>query len=412
MNTLPYPKSFPNKAEEQFLRLVLSHDTDFPRLWKDWNNENVFNDTDYATARLMPLLYLRLEKLGLQNDPLFGRIKGIYRSAWVTNQRLLASIRTITSACEERNIPVMVTKGIPMLLAVHQDIGARYTGDADIVIHPIHAQEVISLMKEHGWKYTKPWMPDVNNPVPSLYQVTKSTDFVNQQGVAFDVHWNIFGLYHHARPLDIFRLRTNIPSISFRDTYWKTTVPLGSDIHAMRLSNEDMFIHAIVHGVEGNVHRTLRWVTDAVAIMRNLPIHWDVVIQKTREFGFGVEIGVALRYLSDRINIEIPNEILQEILSLPYTKRQAREFNRRANLTGGERFSPLNNILMFWYAYWIYEPTTKHKTIFGFFRYAGKSLGMHRPGMFSFIIHKYVRKTWRRLTGRPIANIIYEHKGH
>ena len=347
----------------------------------------------------MPLVYLKMEKLGMRNDPLYGRIKGIYRNAWVLNQRLLASAKAIANECAKRNAPIVFLKGLSMLTDVYSNLGARFTGDADLFSIPEHAPEIVQTMRALGWRYSKPWMPDINNPSVAMYQVTKSTDFVNDRNVPIDMHWNIFGLYHHANPWDIFLLRKNISTLAFTREYWKDAVPLAdASIPAKRLSNEDMLIHVMVHGAEGSVRKALRWVTDAAAIIETFPIDWSRMLERAKRFGLHLELAVGFRYLNERMHVAIPDAFLDKLYAIPYTKRQRREFKRRGNLTGGERFSPANNLLMFWYAYWVYEPRGRFpKTPFGYLWYTATCLGVRRPKMFGYILGKYWKKLVRSI---------------
>lgn len=409
MKNLPYPESFPTADEKEFLQLILCDDSDFPARWNAWTSAHDFDDIDDTKWHLCSLLYVRMMELGMEHDPLFGRIKGIYKMIWVRNQQILAAAKDLCSILGSQNIPVTFLKGIPMLVDVYRNTGARLTGDVDIFIPPEHAQRAVALILDGGWEYWKPWMPDISNPVPSMYQVTKSTDFINRHGIVADVHWNIFGLYHHAQPMDILFLKRGISTIAFREAYAASAVPLQDQtIPAMRLGNEDMLIHAVVHGSENATARGIRWVTDAAAIMRSFDIDWNLVADRAHAFGLSLELWMAFRYLREEIGLDIPQGFLDDLSSIPFVKSQIREFGRRANLTGGERFSPMNNILMFWYAYWIYEPKSVRKTLFGFIRYALRSLGMDRPGMFRFITSKYARKIWRRVSGRQVTNISYE----
>ena len=402
MNHLSFPKSFPNHEEEQFLKLVLCDDSDFPSAWNTWKKSTIFDDINYSVLRLLPLVYLRMCKLGMHDDALFGRIKGVYKLAWVNNQRILTATKDILSKFSQYNIPVLVLKGIPLILHVYKNTGARFLGDADIVVPPEYAQEAVRIMLEQGWSYSKPWTPDVNNPVPGMYQVIKSTDFVNNHGVTMDVHWNIFGLYHHTTAFDIISLKKKLPAITFREKFWEAAIPLAvPEFPAQQLCNEDVLIHIIIHGSEDNVHRTLRWVTDSAAIIATLPIRWDFILKRSEEFRLSVELFIGFRYLYERMNLPIPKSFMDQLEKIPVTQHEIDEFYTRATILGGERFSPWNNLLMFWYAYWRYEP--KHqlfKTPFGFIRYVAVSLGMNKPGTFSFIIKKYFKKIWRQLINK------------
>lgn len=395
MKNLPYPKSFPTNDEKEFLRLILCDDADFPGQWKAWTASHDFDTIDDTKWHLCSLIYLRLVKLDMEDDPLFGRVKGIYKMIWVRNQQILAAAKDIYAILAAHAIPVVFLKGIPMLVDVYQNSGARLTSDVDIFVPPNYAPQAVTAILDSGWTYFKPWMPDVSNPVPSMYQVTKSTDVMNRYEIIADIHWNIFGLYHHARPMDIFLLRTNLSTLAFREAYSASAVPLRDPgIPAKRLSNEDMLIHAVVHGSENATARGIRWITDAAAIMRAFDINWELLAKRSHAFGLSLELWMAFRYLQEEFELDIPQVFLDSLRKVPFTKQQIREFTYRANLIGGERFSPMNNLLMFWYAYWVYEPKGT-KSLWGFMRYTTRSLGMDRPGMFRFIIIKYFKKTWR-----------------
>ncbi|MBY0376735.1 nucleotidyltransferase family protein, partial [Patescibacteria group bacterium] len=124
LSNLKFPKSFPNQKEEEFLRLILSTDEDFPKLWNEWKASIPFEDIDPATTGLLPLVYLRLQKLQIK-DELTGKISGIYKLAWVKNQRLLSVVKEVADICHEENIPILTLKGIPLLLEVYKNMGAR-----------------------------------------------------------------------------------------------------------------------------------------------------------------------------------------------------------------------------------------------------------------------------------------------
>lgn len=388
MNHLPFPKSFPNAAEEKFLDLVLCNDNDFHTKWNAWKQSTLFEETNHATAKLFPLIYLRMQKLALQDDELFGRIKGIYRNAWVKNQRLLAVTKEVVSKCNEKNIALLILKGVPLLLEVYKDTGARFLGDADFIIPPQHAPAVVKMMLADNWQYDKTWTPESNNPVSSMYRVIKSTGFVNAQGIKLDIHWNIFALNHHAKTFDVFSLK-NISSIAFRDAFWHDAVSSHiDDIPCKRLCNEDLLIHVIIHGTEGNTYRPLRWVVDGISIINKFPINWDFIQKRAKDFGFHVELSIGFRYLKEKFNANIPEPFLREISQIPVTKKEIKKYYRFSNISHSDRYSAFGNFPLIWYAYWKFEP--KPRTVFGFLKYLRNSFGLKsNRDLFEFIIKKY-----------------------
>lgn len=387
MHNIPFPTSFPNTTEEQFLKLLLCDDEQFTTKYYTWKQSIVFDETNHATAKLFPLLYLRMQKNNLVDDEFFYRIKGLYRNAWVTNQRLISVTKNILRQCHAKNIPVLILKGLPLLEEVYRNTGARFLGDADLIIPPQYAPTVISMMLENGWHYDKPWTPEVRNPAPSMYRVVKSTGMVHPHGIKLDIHWNIFGLDHHASWYDIFSLK-NISSVAFREEFWNYSVETTIDNYpCKRLCNEDMLIHIIIHGSEGNNHRPLRWTVDALTLIKTLPIDWGYVLDRAISFKFHCELAVGFRYLSERLNTPIPKDFLEKLYHIPVTSRDMKHYQRFANIHHSNRYNAFGTFPLIWYAYWNYEP---HQSISEFFRYIKKSLGVKTSReLFEFIFKKY-----------------------
>jgi O-antigen/teichoic acid export membrane protein len=405
MQTLTFPKSFPNSKEIRFLKLALSTDADFPHLWKEWKDSIIFNDIDYATMRLLPFIYLRLEKLGV-NDELAPRIKGIYRLAWVKNQRLLAAVKEIAKICDDEKIPLILLKGIPLLLFAYQNTGARFLGDADILIPPSYATRIMPILKQKGWKHTKPWVADNNNPTPSIFHVIKSSELKNSSDLELDIHWGIFHTNRLLKTRDMFLLRDS-SAIKFRDRYIDHSIPATIyDIPCRRLSNEDMLIHIIVHGAGGNVHRTLRWVIDVALIIENMGINWNLLLERTNEFGFGVEIAVGFEFLTKNFNFKIPDEFIAKLKLLVLTEVQIKKYYENGDIPHSDRLQILGNLPFIWYAYFLYEskPRLKIGQLIGFAKYLRTSWGIKKNSDIFKFAYTHYRRKWLARSPGAIAN--------
>ncbi len=383
---LPYPRSFPTPDEEAFLELVLCHDRDFPDLWRSWITQNAFESIDGATLRLVPLIYVRMQRMGIK-DEYYDRIKGVYRSAWVRNQRILALTTHIAALCAEHQIPVLLLKGTPLLLEVYRDRGSRFLGDADILIPPEHGPQITKLMLQRGFRYGIPYAPDAHNPTSSIYHAIKETLFIGPGNLEADIHWNIFSLSHHTRTINLFALRTPSSEV-LRTALWQSAVRMNIDgIPCFRLSNEHFLIHLMIHGTEGNSQRTLRWVVDALRAMEAFPVDWSVVAKSAQQFGFSLEIFLAARYLKERWQAPIPAWFLEQLAATPFSRHERRAYERYANVTHEERYSPIGNVPILWYAYWKHE--TK-RTPFGFLAYLMRTYGATNVWQFmTFITRKY-----------------------
>lgn len=388
MKNLSYPKSFPNPREQSFLKMIQANDIDFPRLWNQWKTDYDFEKTETPMVHLLPLVYLRMEKLGMQHDNLFSRIKGIYKNAWIRNQRLIFILKEIISECTIHHIPVITLKGIPMIIDIYRDSGARFLGDADIMVPPEYAPQLYKILLEKNWTCDATWAPIDGTPSPTVYQVVKSTTFTSPYGISLDVHWNMFPLNHHATTWDILRLKT-ISSIAFRNACWeRSTSFVLDDVACKQLCREDLLIHVMIHGTGGDPLKTLRWVTDACAIINHFPIDWNMIIDRSKQFHLTMELRVGFRYLVQEFTNAIPQWFLERLENLPVTNHEIKDYYRFANIVHTSRYSMFGNFPMFWYGYWKLEPGPKNIT--GLFRYIKNAFGVTSIWeLFLFIFKKY-----------------------
>lgn len=385
-NNLPYPKSFPNDEELTFLKLVLSSDEQFLSRYRSWKKKHRIEETEYAISRLFPLLYLRLKARG-DHDVFVGRIKGFYRLAWVKNQRLIDALRRTVTVLQEQGIQVLVLKGIPLLVSVYGDIGARFLGDTDIMIHPRDARRALILMNESGWKVhpVRPINPK-HFSTESLARVTKEVTLVSHETIEVDLHWRLFDFTARGddSPVD------STDGLSFESLWGRSHRFHFKDGLCRMPSPEDMIIHSIIHGAEGNIHRTLRWVTDVVAIAQKYPIDWQFCLEYARQCGWSIDMYIALRYLTEHEFITLPESAqtyLERVLLPSITPTERRAYYARAN----HAYSIFGGFPRLWRTYWKYEAKGIFPiNVFHFTEYLAHAWGFDHPGQLApFILRKY-----------------------
>jgi hypothetical protein len=129
---------------------------------------------------------------------------------------------------------------------------------------------------------------------------------------------------------------------------------------------------------------TLRWVTDAVAILNKFNLDWDIIIERSNHFHFTPELHIAFTYLSEKFTNKIPPSFLKKINDLPITDQEIKTYYRFANVVHTHRYSALGNFPMFWYAYWKLESGPKN--LFGLFNYLRNAFGVkNTPELLRFI---------------------------
>lgn len=386
-----FPKSFPGRNETHFLQVLLASDASFSTQLATWKHATTLDDLTYAETRLLPLLYLHLRRLGLA-DPDLGRLAGIYKLAWFTNHRLFTAAGAAIRMLEAHGVPVLVLKGMALLSMAYGDIGARFSADADIIVDPFQAMRAMKLLLSDGWRLRHSWHPELQQFSQERVAATmKEITFVDAEGNELDVHIRLYedaeGLPEAIPVSELFA--RSIP-FTYRECSYRSLGP------------EHMLMHVIAHGAVGNIERGLRWVADAVHIMRAFSIDWDFFLAAVVQQGLECEASFAARYLLLQGFVPEAEAGLRKVESLPVSNREARAYFAR-----GRRTIPyplLGNVPRLWREYWRFEAKGRSvRDVLGFLDSARRAWGLRRVGdLPGFIIRKYTNRL-RRLVEATLA---------
>ena len=91
------------------------------------------NISNQGSFRLLPLLYINLQKQGV-DDPVMGKLKGIYRQAWSKNQTLFHEMAGVIAHLQDAGIKTMLLKGASLSLLYYKNNGARPMADIDVLV--------------------------------------------------------------------------------------------------------------------------------------------------------------------------------------------------------------------------------------------------------------------------------------
>lgn len=379
MKKFKYPNSFPNKEEKLFLDLILSKEEEFPKLWKEWRNNIIFDNINYSILKLISFLHLRLKSFDI-SDEITGKIKGIYRLTWYKNQLILNATRDLIILLEKENITVILLKGVPLLENVYKNSGARFLGDSDILIDPKYIKKVTNIMLNNGWNYLYQSDFSINRHTdPLSNKIIKEITFINDKNVEIDVHWSLF----------VFLFKENREHPMSYDEIYKHS--LDFELKGVKYKMpcmEDMIIHIIAHGAEEINYRTLRWVLDIIIIIRNNSIDWEFLIERTKKFEVEIELNVAFSYLINNFLVSIPESFIEELSKLPIKKIKIKEYYRRTNKRENLFFGSFFNL---WRRYWLYNKKGNlFISLYYFLDYICKSWGITKKRQIPrFIYEKY-----------------------
>jgi hypothetical protein len=179
----------PTAAQSLVLHAALDEPAAAAAAWERWRATVEFDEVDYGSMRLMPLVYRQLGADAFDPE-VAGRLKGLYRRAWSQNQLLFRRAAEAVAALEAQGIETLVTKGASLALLAYGDVGARPMDDVDVLVPIGRTREAIEALREAGWQ------ADHEDPL-AWTEVHHSLGFAGPGGGNMDLHW--FSLWQPAR---------------------------------------------------------------------------------------------------------------------------------------------------------------------------------------------------------------------
>lgn len=117
--------------------------------WRSLMTLLPFDEISESTQRVVPAIFANIQSV--ENIPERARLRGVYRNAWVRNQRLLYSAQPVLVEFERRAIPYRVTKGMAVLQLINT-LGSRVMSDIDVVIDQEDVDGVRQVLGAHGFR--------------------------------------------------------------------------------------------------------------------------------------------------------------------------------------------------------------------------------------------------------------------
>jgi len=286
---------YPSEKQLVLLKSALLTGSEALKAWETWSSSWDMEETlDHGSFRLLPLLYRNLSSLMVKH-PGMTVLKGIYKQAWYRNQKLFSDAAEVIRRIQDAGVEVMLLKGTALLLEYYRDMGVRPMADLDIMIPRPQAEMTIAVLQSHGWEAEFPHYLAYN------MRYGRSMMFRNAEGFECDVHWS--PLFESVSDTDA-------------DDFWREAADLkfkGMDVKA--LCSADALLHTLVHGLKWNPEPPIRWVADAVTILRaaDRPIDWQRFVAKVRQYKVLIQVRKALVFLQQEFAVAIPDAVLQEL---------------------------------------------------------------------------------------------------
>lgn len=300
------PGLFPDREQYLVLRAALGEGRAAIDAYQEWRSTlDLSKDFDREVFRLVPLLYDNLRRLG-HHDELTGRLKGAYRLAWAKNHRLFDDTRPVLDRFLAAGLTVMAMKGAPLALCYYDNPATRPMSDVDFAVPGTQVDAAAGILAGLGYR---PWRTIDSD----FRRFRHAVGFVAPGQKEVDLHWHML--------LDFC-------DDSADTVFWQKARPfrfLGQQILSPDATR--LLLLTIIHGLRWNPEPPVRWIPDALMILRQTrePIDWAWMVGFAVERRITFRLHAGLAYLAERFSGEIPTWVLTQLAAVRPSVRERLE---------------------------------------------------------------------------------------
>ncbi|MCP4399604.1 MAG: nucleotidyltransferase family protein [bacterium] len=383
MKSYDWSEGWASKEQELLLRASLLQRKEALDAWQEWQSCVNIDDRDQGSERLLPLLYHNLRQQGVDsNSSVMWKLKGFYRLTWAKNQLLFRTMTTLLCTLHDAGFQTMLLKGTALTVLYYENYGLRPMADFDVLIPTEQATAAIELLPALGW-HPAPRLPEkfTGHYVPIVH----AHEFRDARDQPFDLHWHVLEKC----------CQTDADS-----DFWDGAVPvMVQGVSTLALNSTDQLLHACIHGFRWNPVPPMRWVADAMIVLKHstTEIDWERLLNQARKRRLVIPVREALRYLSTIFEAPIPRNVLQKLQQQPASRVESVEYRyKRRNF----HQKPLGYLVIMWFNY---TRWTQRRGIFshllGFFDYIRRFWGLANfrqfPKYFGIMLVHRIREVFK-----------------
>lgn len=324
---------WPTAAHVLLLKAAVSVPDQGDAAWREWNrNIDIEHDqVDIGSYRLLPLVYKNLMRKRAEG-PKARILESLYKRTWYENQVRFRVCADVLKALHAVGVRTLLLKGCPLAILHYQDVASRPMSDIDLLVPKESAFQAIQVLADLGWT------ADGDLPVSdAILDLVPGRSFVNGDGIQLDLHCHVlhFGL-----------------SEAITNRFWEASVPLKvNDLVTRTLCPGDQLLHVCAHGLMWNEVPPVRWIADAMMIIRSSghSLDWNRLIAFAPDCNAGLQLHEALSYLRREFDADIPESVIDGLHKGLSTRAQRGLFQ---TLTHGGRW---RGARVLWYGFVLSE---------------------------------------------------------
>jgi Uncharacterised nucleotidyltransferase len=306
----------PKPHQELLLNAVFLRGDEAVRAWNAWRVANPPEASDRPSRRLLPVAYGNLRDAGLSEAELTP-LREAYEKSRTENRQKLAAARPVVDALVAAGIDVLVLKGAALSRFYGGNLGLRPMRDIDVLVPPDQTARAIAALSDLGYE---PEGIGISCLERYAYRNSPGWLFVAANAPGFDLHWHTL---HESRQ----------PNAD--DDFWQGAISLDFEgVTVKALNATDQLLHVCIHGLQREQQENLRWIVDAMGILRHEaePIDWPRLLAQVTRRRLVLQARHCFEYLTATFAAPIPAQALEQLRRAPVSWLERSEFRARFRL--------------------------------------------------------------------------------
>ncbi len=272
-----------------------------------------FRSLPAASRRLLPLVH-RNVKEGIP-APLRAELRAVHHQYWAENQQLFRKLEAMLTRLESAGIPTLVLKGAALSILHYNDMAARPMSDFDILVPEHRGPALVRQFIREGW--IPGCLPAAAPAIDHFFRFRHALDLAHPQHGTVDLHWHVL-------------LEATYSGADSH--FWEGSVPLRvKSVLTRALNPSDQLLHTCLHGYPYNPMPSIRWIADAVTILRTSTIDWNRLLRVAADLRVTVPCIEAFDFLNHEFDADVPVDFIGKLAACPVSASEARYFRRMSD---------------------------------------------------------------------------------
>jgi hypothetical protein len=348
---------WPTAQQRLLLRAALEEGETAKDAWQAWRTSVDLQEADPGSRRLLPLVYHNLRQ-HLAGDPAEPKLRAQYRHSALKNQAAMQEMGSLLAELHQAGVSTLVLKGAALATQYYPAAGARPMDDIDVLVPTAEAERAIDRLKALGWT------PALLSIHPKhQFTARQATPMRSQYGRVFDLHWHVLWESCHAQA---------------DDGFWEHSVRIemgGTTTRA--LGSADQLLHVCVHGARWTPLPPIRWVADALQVVRQAggDLDWEYLLRQAQRQRVTLPLRDTLAFLRQHFGAGIPADVIAALAASPAAPIDRQFYRFKTKMPGF-----LGGLPLAYYHYRVLAAGAGQRaTPDGFWRHLQATWGLARP---------------------------------